>query len=480
MISIITDQSLAYPAAGSGFSPDEAYPEYPFRDISPRANPAYRAVRECLAQAGLDAARFGTPAWNPLGAYIKPGNRVFVLCNFVYHRVAGESEEAFAAKCTHAAVLRPILDYLRVAIGPAGALRFGNAPIQFCRWDAVLSDTGARELLDFYRERGVPAEARDLRLLVTDRNRVGAVIGVERRPDRDAVPVELGAESVLAPLDEVPGVRYRIMNYDPRRLAGFHSGGRHVYVINRHVLEADLVISLSKLKTHGKTGLTCALKSFVGAVAEKDSLPHHRFGSPRIGGDEYPDRRAGVMHRVSAVHDRVQRTLPESRSGSLLRVADKLVQKAAARLVSPLREGEWAGNDTTWRMVLDLARILKFASPDGILGRTPARRFLSLVDGIVAGEGSGPLLPSPVKCGALLFSDDPVLADLACARLMGFDPQGIPMVREAFRKEYGLFAGSDPENEPVFRNGEKMALSSLVPVIGRPFAPPWGWLGRLF
>ena len=270
------------------------------------------------------------------------------------------------------------------------------------------------------------------------------------------------------------------MNYDPRRLAAFHSGGKHIYVLNRHVLDADVVISLAKLKTHGKTGLTCALKSCVGAIAEKDSLPHHRFGSPRIGGDEYPEQRAVLRHLISAIHDRVQKTSLDSRSGSGLRIADKILQKASGRLGVTVTEGEWAGNDTAWRMVLDIARVMRYASPDGRLGNTPARRFLGFIDGITAGEGAGPLHPSPVDCGLLLFSDDPVLADRASALLMGFDPERIPMVRESARPGNLPLYECEPGDEPVVHNRTTHPLSALVPVLGRPFKTPWGWEDRLF
>ena len=63
-------------------------------------------------------------------------------------------------------------------------------------------------------------------------------------------------------------------------------------MIHRDVLEADVVIHLSKLKTHEKVGITCGLKGFVGSVGHKDCLAHHRFGPPGRGGDEYPDSQA--------------------------------------------------------------------------------------------------------------------------------------------------------------------------------------------
>ncbi|MBN1224878.1 MAG: DUF362 domain-containing protein [Candidatus Aminicenantes bacterium] len=480
MISLITDESLAYPSPEDSYSPDESFPEYPFSHVSKQKNPVYRAVRECLSQAGFDAPRFGTPAWNPLGEFIKPGNRVFVLCNFVLHRYPGETADNFAAKCTHGAVLRPLLDYLIIATGRTGSVRFGNAPMQNCRWTSVLSETGADKIVSFYRDMGVSVEANDLRLFVSDKNRFGGVKSVERRPESGGVAVDLKADSLMFDLDADPSVRYRIMNYSPKRLDDLHSQGRHVYVISRRILEADVVLSLSKLKTHEKVGLTCALKSCVGTVGHKDSLPHHRFGSPKIGGDEYPPEKSGILQYVSALHERVQKISPDSLHGNLMRIMDRVVRKVAEKLGPGINEGGWWGNDTAWRMVLDLARIVNYATQDGRLSPVPVRRFLSFVDGIVAGEGEGPLFPNAFRRGLLLFSDNPVLSDYASSLLMGFDPDRIPMVKEAFRlKKFSLY-DRELGKEIVIHNRKKCSVSDLASIPKQPFKTPIGWRKKLY
>src|SRR5262245_6530139 len=150
MISVVRDPALQYPNAASFFSPDEKFPEYAFDDVARSANPVYRAVRELLRQAGLDPADFGRPGWNPLGKWIRKGQTVFVLCNFVYHRRAKEPISHFQSKCTQAAVIRPIIDYVLKAVGPGGRVRFGNAPLQSCDWSRVLAQTGGAQMEFFY------------------------------------------------------------------------------------------------------------------------------------------------------------------------------------------------------------------------------------------------------------------------------------------------------------------------------------------
>jgi len=479
MISLIRNDSLSYPGPEAYFSPDTAFPEYPFTHISARKNPVYRAVRECLAQAGLDSRNFGASDWNPLGAFIKPGDKVFALCNFVFHRLGGESAEGFAAKCTHGAVLRPLLDYLCLAAGKDGSVCFGNAPMQKCRWESVISETGAGRILEFYRREGMPVEAEDLRLFVAQKNRIGGISRVERRPESDGVTVELGEDSLMAGLDGIPDVRYRIMNYGTQRLEELHGRGRHAYVIHRRILEADCVFSLSKLKTHEKVGLTAALKNCVGAVGHKDSLPHHRFGSPAVGGDEYPANRAGLLHAVSSLHDRIQKIPPDRPVGGLLRTGDRIVRKIAGKMGAVISEGGWWGNDTAWRMVLDLARIVQYAAESGKTGSSPFRKYVSLVDGIIAGEGEGPLFPDPVRAGVLFFCDNPAISDYAASLLMGFDPDRIPLIREAFKLEKLPLCGESPGDAAVVCNGERCLLGDLAPVLERPFMPPFGWRGKI-
>ena len=113
MISIRIDPALTYPGAGDGFSPDERFPEYPYERVSGSPNLVYRAVRDVFVQAGLDAEHLGTALWNPLGQFIEPGSRVFLLCNFVEHRRPNEPLEDFRSRCSHGSVIRALADYIR-------------------------------------------------------------------------------------------------------------------------------------------------------------------------------------------------------------------------------------------------------------------------------------------------------------------------------------------------------------------------------
>lgn len=481
MISIVSKPGTGYPSMVDGGSPSEVFPEAPFRAVAASPNAVYAMVREVLRQAGLDAERFGTPAWNPLGSWIRPGASVFVLCNFVYHRRPQESEGDLQAKVIHGAVLRALLDYVLIATGPSGRVRFGNAPLQSCRWDRVLSESGAEAVLGFFRGVGADVDAVDLRGEIVDRDLLGRVRVRDVR-DVEATPrveIDLGASSVLE-IGTSPGgawPRYRVADYDPDRTESFHRPGSHRYVIHREILDADVVVSLPKLKTHEKVGITCVVKGFVGAVARKECLAHHRFGPPSRGGDEYPDHLSFLVP-LSRFHDWVNRG-----SGIAgLRPAGQVIDRTARRVLRRLHvggAGAWHGNDTAWRMALDLARILCFADRGGVVRDRPQRGHLALIDGIVGGEGDGPLSPSPVPAGTLIFSDDVLDADRAACRIMGFDPALVPTIAFAERGRPGFADFSADPSDVAIVNGASRAVAELPELLGRAFVPPRGWRGRL-
>jgi uncharacterized protein (DUF362 family) len=480
VISVVRRPGTRYPGATAAFAPSERYPEYRFGPIADEANPVYGMVRELFTQLGLDGARAGTAAWNPLGEWIRPDARVFVLSNFVYHRRPREGVHDFHGKVVHGSVLRALIDYVLIATGEGGKVLVGNAPLQSCRFDDVLAESGTTAMLDFYRASGLSVEAADLRAEVVERDRVGRIRHRELRSGpNSAVEIDLGADSLLDGIGLTGGdaPHFRVSDYNPDRTEGFHARGSHRYVMAQAVLASDTVISVPKLKTHEKVGITCAVKGFVGAVARKDCLAHHRFGSPAAGGDEYPAR-LGFLKPVSHYHDWVNRRSQDAPAQALAQVIDVTARRALRRMGAD-SAGAWYGNDTAWRMAVDLARIVHHADANGVMRDAPQRRHLALIDGIVAGEGAGPLSPTGVDAASLIFADGVLDADLAACRLMGFDPADIATLRfGATVTPWALPAWSGPDGISV-DNGARIATDRLAPAIGRSFVPPRGWRGHL-
>jgi uncharacterized protein (DUF362 family) len=68
---------------------------------------------------------------------------------------------------------------------------------------------------------------------------------------------------------------------------------------------------------------------------------------------------------------------------------------------------------------------------------TVARPGLAVIDGIVAQEGLGPVLGTPVEMGLIIASQDPVAADAVASTVMGFDPKEIRIIDGASKAGIG-------------------------------------------
>jgi hypothetical protein len=241
---------------------------------------------------------------------------------------------------------------------------------------------------------------------------------------------DLARDSLLEPVT-TPEPKFRVTQYPPAQLARTHGPGRHRYLVAREVLDADLVINLPKLKTHKKGGITCALKNLVGINGNKEYLPHHRIGGAADGGDCYPARDP-VKRALEIVLDRFNSSTTRT-SRRIWRGATRMLQAVQNRRGDRIGvEGSWSGNDTVWRMCLDLNRILLYGRPDGTLAEAPLRRVIQIVDAIVAGQGEGPLRSEPLPLGLLAAGESAAALDWVLAIVLGYDPERVPIVREAF------------------------------------------------
>lgn len=59
---------------------------------------------------------------------------------------------------------------------------------------------------------------------------------------------------------------------------------------------------------------------------------------------------------------------------------------------------------------------------------------LCIVDAVIGMEGNGPTKGIPRKIGAILASDSPYAADLACAEIMGLKMENVPTLTSAYRR----------------------------------------------
>jgi hypothetical protein len=128
--------------------------------------------------------------------------------------------------------------------------------------------------------------------------------------------------------------------------------------------------------------------------------------------------------------------------------------------------------------VLDLNRILLYADRAGAMAGEPQRRVFTVADGVVAGEGEGPLEASPKPCGVIVAGANSVAVDAVCARLMGFDARRIPIIaRAAELTRHRLIGFRLDEIEVRSADPEWHQLDVLVPGPSFGFEPAAGWRG---
>jgi uncharacterized protein (DUF362 family) len=489
-VALLRCETTTYPA-DPPFHPPEVFPEMDRAGIREfdAGNGVYRAVRGMLALLRLDQQRFGTPEWNPLSIYIRPGDKVVIKPNLVLHEFGAQKN----AHCltTHGSVIRAVLDYAYLAAGPEGSITIADAPLQGADFGRVIADAGLPQIQEFYR-----ANLR-YEIKVIDLRQVHAVIDessslirrVERLPGdpQGYCEIDLAAGSRLHAVD-ADNPRYVVGDYDAAVTNLRHRSPRHSYVVSRSVLDADAVICVPKLKTHSKTGLTVCLKNMVGIVGSKDCLPHHRFGKSNRGGDEFPADYPVRWQLSGRAHDLLQGRVPvpvwrmmRSLAGAWLGAGtpQSPQQNGAGQTSSFFPSGGWHGNDTIWRTVDDLNRILFFYCPaKGALQAQPQRRYFAVVDGITAMEGNGPLRGTPKPAGVIMGGDDPLALDVTAATLMGLDWQkinllsGIADTREA--PKYSAFHGDLSRvellsNQPAWTSLDALRREHFG------FQPPNGW-----
>ncbi len=476
LVSIQRSVGVAYPTDGD-ISPTRRSDENLLADNAERASRVYALVRDCLRSYQTAAGR--TAAQNEyLKPWIKPGDRVWVLPNVVMHRRLGESVIKFRSKCTHGSVVRAIVDYAVHATHDASRVSVGNAPIQSCDYARATRESGMAAVTDFYRQLGYPQIGPyDLRSFSSRRTWYGALLAVHSAAPDDAVAIDLGEDSLMEELFQEQEPLLRIGDYPPDSIMTFHSRGKHVYVLSRSVLEADVIISAPKLKTHQKVGITGALKCGIGTVARKECLAHHRKGGPEIGGDEYP--KSSLFRWVASELSDLTGSLDTSFTAN----AGRVLGKAYIRLLRVGRKGTmggaWYGNDTAWRMALDIARILRYGRPDGTLSDEPFRRLIGFVDGIVGGEGDGPLRPQPHYTGAVLFCPDVCSLDASSALIMGFDPEKIPLIKSAFADRRYRLTEEALSELSVTLNGRILSQGQLLQEFHPPYKAAKGWRGHI-
>jgi len=381
---------------------------------------------------------------------------------------------------THPSVVLAAVETLADKMGGKGKISICDAPHTYASFEAIVARGDLNNSLKNVRFRwpALKLELLDLRREVWIRKEE---VVVERRPNPDDpqgyVKVNMGEASLFY---GHPGEgRYYGADYDSAVVNSHHCGKIQEYLIAGTPIACDLFINVPKMKTHKKTGITCCLKNLVGINGGKNWLPHHTEGSLASHGDEFPEMsfKNWVESRAKQVGKRIAINVPLLGTWFYrkMRNAGKQVLGDSETVI---RNGNWSGNDTCWRMALDLNRALLYANLDGTWrDHFQPKAYLAIVDGIVGGQGNGPLCPEPVQSNVLVSGINPVEIDAVVAKLMGFEPDKIPIIKHAFAPHRWPITTRRMDEITVFdeRLERKVKIDELMPAVDGGFVPHFGW-----
>lgn len=498
-LAIRQNENMEYPS-DIPFDQDECFTELRDAQLCDGKNDIYRNIRQSFIDLAMDSDHIGTPEWSPMSEIVSPGNNVVIKPNLVLHSGSDEMQEYIT---THASVVRPIIDYCWKAMDGLGLIVVGDACSAEADFNLLVYRTGLKGMIEVLRERGVNVELHDFRALkvITENG-----IWVGEQKISSATPstqvVNLGNESQFA-VEKYNNVTLHGAGYDIKTTMQHHNGSTQEYCVSKTLLNADVVISVPKFKTHRAAGITCCMKNLVGINVDKNFLPHFTMGSANMGGDEMPVIEEKYIFRLKA-YNWVRMNIigymwkllgkPGVKVLRLLKgreLKDETVavetQGAAEQALKGDKEinlakwfhgklsgqsiaaGAWAGNETICRMIIDLNRIFLCCDKNGVLRDKTDRKIFYVIDGVSMGMGNGPITPIPVKTGLVAAGWNGYMIDTSIIKLFGVDPDSITLYNMAKNNPW-IFLNA--EGNSLF-NGEILDESTKLPI---ELIPPDGWV----
>lgn len=415
---------------------------------------------------------FGLDPNNPFREYIYSGQTALIKPNWVRDKnPLGYNNDSLI---THTSIIKYIIDFLAIAMNGRGKIIIGDAPLQNCDFSNLKKQSFIDDVLKDYKKSfpDLDIVVEDWRITkLEDSSRSHSYRFSEEKALVNGYKlVDLGQNSFLEDISDVSD-KFRVTKYKPSLIKKHHKKGLHQYLISESVLNADFIINVPKLKTHIKSGLTGAMKNFVGVNGHKEFLPHHIKGSYFEGGDNYCN-----PSFFKKIYENLYDFFWEN-SDNMSNFKRKIYNKTLSFIwaISNIGEkinisaGSWRGNETIWRTTIDLNHIV-------YLNGKP-KKILNIVDGIVCGQSEGPLEPKPKDVGMLILGDNPALVDLVISKTIGYNHCRIPTVFGALRDNRSIFALENSIINSNFINIDNLKNITIDELENFNFEKPKSWLG---
>jgi uncharacterized protein (DUF362 family) len=435
-----------------------------------------------IKQDGYEANEIYKALPGQLFSIISPGDTVVLKPNWVLEQHQyrpGEWEQVITHPAVLTAVLRMVVDHL----GNSGRIIIADGPELNADFDKILSYQPLDEWNALTEQHNITLEIIDLReeLYIEDKNVTIRKLKLPSDPKGKVVANLLDENSeFFGHIKSRKG--YFGAGSDIKEANRAHDGSTNLYSVSRSVVEADVFINLPKLKTHKKGGITCSLKNLVGINTYRNYLPHNSIGTPADGGDQFPASQAKSRIESALMPFIHQNILKKSFLAKIFSPVIGLGKMVFGDNRETIRGGSWYGNDTLWRMVLDINKVLFYVNPDGTLkdgSVSNMKKYITVVDSIIAGEGNGPKAPDAVNAGYIIAGLNPVAVDAVCARMMTFDCKKIPSIENAFRISLFPLVDFKLEDIKILFKEEAFPLSNFPASLLVKFKPHQGWIGHI-
>lgn len=410
---------------------------------------------------------------------VKPNQKVVLKPNWVMESHVYKKDE-WLQIITHPTVIEAVLDIVLEKLQGTGEVTICDSPMSPADFGKIVKHEDLMRKIEGKHSGATKINVVDLRnyqniqmsgITVREKKLPGDPLGF--------ATIDLGDKSEFV---KKKNKKYVGADLDLKQIHALHNEEKNVYMIAKTILAADVFINIPKLKTHKLAGMTCSLKSLVGTVINKNALPHFTRQSADDLGDGSPTTSVeteGARRRVSFTLDILKyKILPINVTYVLL----KRLQWAIFGQKPVVRSGGWYGNDTIWRTILDLNKILFYYDENGCPKDPGTKKYYTIIDGVIAGEERGPLAAERKDCGLIIMADNPVASDIACAALMGFDYKKMPTLVKAFEIQEMPLCDFSPEdvtfvsNDPNFDCKRAVDLSREESFAFKPYS---FWKGHI-
>jgi uncharacterized protein (DUF362 family) len=412
---------------------------------------------------------------------IQPGNKIIIKPNWIRESHLTRPNE-WEHVITHPVVITAVLKKAIEKLGRKGNISIVDGPETGSSFEKILDHYPVPLWKTMAGEAAISLEIVDLRedKWVSDGN---VVIERKKLPGDPLGSTQINLlNSASEFYSHSPKKGYFGADSDISETNQAHNGSNNLYRVSRTVLEADVFINIPKLKTHKKAGITSSLKNLVGINTYKNYLPHNSIGTIEDGGDQFPVKNSKSTFESFLMPIIHQKILINPRLAKIFSPIQSLGNKLFGNNSKTIRGGSWYGNDTMWRTILDLNKVLMYAEPDGTMREdkwSSAKKYITVVDGILAGEGDGPKSPDPVNLGYLFCGTNPVSTDAVCASFIGFDPLKIPAIAKAFSVKRFSLTNFNYDQIVAKINNENFKIGAIPLKLIKNLHPHRGWEGHI-